>query len=175
MSETGGIIVRRASEEDLDTICEMIRLVVPKMNNLGNYQWNDTYPLRTDFSRDLDANQLWVATINSAVAGVIAICNEQPEEYAGIDWDVSVNALVPHRMAVHPMFNGRGVAKVLLQFAEEFAVAQGIKIVRVDTCTKNPATMSLFPKLGYLEKGEIILTGKPADHRFMCFEKILST
>jgi GNAT superfamily N-acetyltransferase len=86
---------------------------------------------------------------------------------------MNVRTVVPHRMAVHPGYKGLGIAKQLLMHAEEIALSKDISIVRVDTCTRNPATMKLFPSLGYIAIGEIFLKGKPLDHKFMCFEKML--
>jgi GNAT superfamily N-acetyltransferase len=176
MSEQGrSILIRAGKAEDLDAIQAIIVQVVPVMNAAGNFQWNETYPLRANFERDLENKELWVACHEDRVVGAIVCSFETPEEYAalGSAWDLSVPSLVPHRMAVDPAMKGLGVAKVLLTFAEELAQSRGLDRIRVDTCTRNAPTMSLFPKLGYSPVGEIQLRGKAPDLWFMCYEKIL--
>lgn len=168
------VIVRQAKTNDIESICGIIRQVVPLMNDHGNFQWNQDYPLYGDFEKDVANDELWVATCGNKIAGVIALSHEQPKEYFELEWDKSVQVLVPHRMAVHPDFRGYGIAKKLLQFAEDLALSYHINIIRVDTCTRNSATTKLFPSLGYIAIGEITLEGKPPDHKFMCYEKYLT-
>ncbi len=174
-SESVEVLVRAGATEDLDTIEAIIAQVVPVMNAEGNLQWNSTYPLRFHFQKDLDKKELWVACHNNKVLGVIVCSFETPEEYSalGSHWDVGIPSLVPHRMAVDPTAKRLGVAKTLLKFAETLAVSRGLDRIRVDTCTRNSATMSLFPQLGYTSMGEIQLHGKPPELWFMCFEKLL--
>jgi ribosomal protein S18 acetylase RimI-like enzyme len=178
MSEPSkSISIRAGSVEDLDVVQAIIAQVVPVMNAAGNFQWNDTYPLRANFEKDLENKELWVACNEGRVVGVIVCSFETPEEYAALGdaWDVSLPCLVPHRMAVDPAVKGLGIAKALLTFAEDLALSRGLDRIRVDTCTRNAPTMSLFPKLGYAAMGEIQLRGKAPDLWFMCFEKILKS
>lgn len=170
------VSIRAGCIDDLDAIQAIIAQVVPVMNAASNFQWNESYPLRANFEADLMHGELWVACNEGKIVGVIVCSFETPEEYAALNcWDVSLPCLVPHRMAVDPAAKGLGVAKALLAFAEELALSRGLDRVRVDTCTRNAPTMSLFPKLGYVAKGEIQLRGKAPDLWFMCFEKILKS
>lgn len=40
------------------------------------------------------------------------------QEYATVGWDLSIPALVPHRLVVHPKCSGLGVGKLLVTQAE---------------------------------------------------------
>ena len=106
MSASAGITFRKASHDDLDTITHIAQsLVVPIMNQSGNYQWNNTYPLRNDFLGDVNNDQLWVAEDKDSggeIAGFVALTTDQSPEYADVGWDLSVRSIVPHRLAVHP-------------------------------------------------------------------------
>jgi ribosomal protein S18 acetylase RimI-like enzyme len=150
----------------------LVRRVVPLMQASGNFQWTDDYPNEAVFAADIEQSQLWVTELDGTIAGVAALTQDQDAEYAQADWDVSEPALVTHRLAVDPAAQGKGVALALMAAAENQAVAQGLKVLRVDTNSENAATQRLFPKLGYRFAGEITLAFRPG-LRFFCYEKRL--
>jgi ribosomal protein S18 acetylase RimI-like enzyme len=165
--------IRLATQDDLPALIALVQRVVPLMLAAGNLQWDTTYPNQTVFQRDIDLGQLWVAEIDTALAGVAAITTDQEPDYTQVGWDIDEPAVVVHRLAVDPAFRGAGIAKALMQKAEAVAAEHGIPILRVDTNTRNAATQRLFPKLGYQLAGEISLQLRPG-LRFFCYEKRLS-
>jgi ribosomal protein S18 acetylase RimI-like enzyme len=167
------LLVRRATPEDIPAILALVRRVVPLMNASGNFQWSADYPNEAVFQTDIAQNHLWVAELDGTMAGIAALTQDQDAEYAQADWDVTEPALVTHRLAVDPAAQGQGVALALMQQAETQAVAQGLKVLRVDTNSENAATQRLFPKLGYHFAGEITLAFRPG-LRFFCYEKRLA-
>jgi ribosomal protein S18 acetylase RimI-like enzyme len=164
--------IRLATREDVPSLLELLRSVVPLMLAAGNLQWDDTYPNAGVFERDIERGQLWVADIDGCVAAVAAVTTDQEAEYAQVGWDVEEPAIVVHRLAVNPEFRGAGLAGALMNKAEEVAMERGISVLRVDTNTRNEATQRLFPKLGYVLAGEIGLGFRPG-LRFLCYEKRL--
>lgn len=165
-------MIRLATLSDIPAIMEVIREVVPIMRSAGNLQWDDKYPNEQVFEQDITEGQLWVADEDGTIAGVTAITTEQYPEYAQVGLDTSEEAIVTHRLAVSPHFRGRGLAADLLYQAEVVAIKRGIGILRIDTNSQNHATQQLFPKLGYVYKGEITLEFRPG-LSFVCFEKRL--
>ena len=166
------LLTRRAILADLPAILALVQRVVPLMNASGNFQWSSDYPNEAVFTTDIERNHLWVAELDGAVAGVAALTTDQDEEYAQADWDVAEPALVTHRLAVDPAAQGQGVALALMDQAETQAVAQSLRVLRVDTNSENAATQRLCPKLGYRFAGEITL-GFRLGLRFFCYEKRL--
>lgn len=144
------------------------------MRASGNLQWDDVYPNPQVFEQDIKDGQLWVAELDNQIAGVTATTTEQYPEYAQAGMDINEEAIVTHRLAVSPRFQGRGIARALMQQAEEVAQQRGIPLLRVDTNSQNHATQKLFPKMGYEYKGEITLQFRPG-LKFVCFEKRLPT
>lgn len=165
--------LRPATLSDIDSILQLVRRVVPLMRASGNLQWDDTYPNAQVFERDVNLNQPWLAEIDGQIAGVAAITTDQEPEYATVGWDITEPAIVVHRLAVDPAFQGKGIAAALMTQAEAVARDRGITILRVDTNTQNPATQRLFPKFGYVLSGEVQLNYRPG-LRFFCFEKRLT-
>jgi ribosomal protein S18 acetylase RimI-like enzyme len=171
---TAAMQVREAKLEDVAAVMGLVNRVVPQMRASGNLQWDDHYPNASVFERDVARAQLWVAEVDEHLAGVAAITTDQEPEYADVGWDLSEQAIVVHRLAVDPAFQGKGVAMALMLQAEAVGRTRGIAVLRVDTNTQNEATQRLFPKLGYVRAGEIGLGFRPG-LRFQCYEKRLST
>jgi GNAT superfamily N-acetyltransferase len=166
-------MIRLAKLTDIPSIMQVIADVVPIMRAAGNLQWDSTYPNPEVFEEDIKTGQLWVAEVDGTIAGLTAITTEQYPEYAQVGLDINEEAIVTHRLAVSPRFRGRGLAADLLQQAEVVAIKRGIRVLRIDTNTQNHATQQLFPKLGYILKGEISLEFRPG-LSFYCYEKRLS-
>ena len=165
--------IRLATPEDIPALALLMQRVVPLMRAVGNLQWDENYPNPEAFARDVQRGQLWVAEINGAVAGIVALTSDPEPDYVQADWDHTEPALVVHRLAVDPEFRGAGVARALMQQAEQVAAAQALPVIRVDTNVENQATQRLFPGLGYRFAGEITLRLRPG-LRFYCYEKRLS-
>jgi ribosomal protein S18 acetylase RimI-like enzyme len=166
--------IRLATQDDVPALMALIKRIVPLMLAAGNLQWDQDYPNEEVFQRDIALDQLWVAEIDTDIAGVAAVTMDQEPEYAQADWDFEEQAIVVHRLAVDTAFRGAGVAAALMQKAEEVAATRRIAVVRVDTNTENVATQRLFPKLGYRLAGEIGLSVRPG-LRFLCYEKRVQT
>ncbi|GAB3711745.1 GNAT family N-acetyltransferase [Spirosoma flavus] len=164
--------IRPATTDDIPALLLLIRNVVPLMRASGNFQWDDTYPNEAVFRQDISHSQLWVADIDGQIAGVAALTEDQEPEYAQVGFDLSQRAVVTHRLAVDPAFQGKGVAAALLTKAETLAYERNIAFLRIDTNSENQATQKLFPKLGYRYAGEITLGFRPG-LRFLAYEKRL--
>ena len=166
------MLIRPGSSKDVSQIMILVGNVVPLMIASGNLQWDNEYPNAEVFERDVELDQLWVAEIDGRIAGVAAITTDQEAEYAQVGFDINETAIVTHRLAVDPAFQGKGVAEALMIQAETVAKARKINVLRVDTNTQNVATQKLFPKLGYVLAGEIGLSFRPG-LKFKCYEKRL--
>jgi GNAT superfamily N-acetyltransferase len=164
--------IRTATLADIPGILQVIAEVVPGMIAAGNFQWDSTYPNAAVFEGDIAQGQLWVADADGDIAGVSAITTEQYPEYADVGLDINETAIVTHRLAVSTRHQGKGIAAMLMQQAEQVAIDRGIKTLRVDTNTANKATQSLFPKMGYRFAGEMGLHFRPG-LSFYCYEKRL--
>lgn len=166
------MIVRLATPADLPALVNLLKRVVPLMNQAGNFQWDDHYPNEGVFSQDITKEQLWVVEIDNQLAGVAALTEDQEPEYAQVGFDLSQRAIITHRLAVDPAFQGKGVAVALLAQAETLALERGIHFLRIDTNSENQVTQKLFPKAGYTYAGEITLGFRPG-LRFLAYEKKL--
>jgi GNAT superfamily N-acetyltransferase len=166
------LVIRLATLNEISALMLLVRKVVPLMRAAGNLQWDDAYPNATVFERDIELRQLWAADIDGSIGGFAAITTDQSPEYVQVGWDITVQTIVVHRLAVDPDRYGLGIATALMKKAEAVAAELGINTLRVDTNTHNEATQKLFPKLGYFLAGTITLDFRPGQ-RFLCYEKHL--
>ena len=78
------------------------------------------------FHNDIQNKSLWICETSdtknteNGIIGVCAITCDQNPEYADCGWNLSEPAIVPHRLAIHPSYQRKGIAK---QF---FLIAEGI-------------------------------------------------
>jgi ribosomal protein S18 acetylase RimI-like enzyme len=77
-----------------------------------------------------------------------------------------------HRLCLLPAFQGKGLAKQLMQFAEEYAVKNKYSSIRLDTYSKNFIALNLYDSLKYRRAGDVSFR---AGKTFHCFEKMLKT
>jgi len=107
----------------------------------------------------------------SELYGIITLNNLQSPEYSTIGWEYEdKNPLVIHRMCVAPDRQGKGIAKIFMVFAEDFALKNHHKSIRLDAFVNNPIATNIYRKLGYLERGTVRF--RKGD--FYCFEKCLA-
>jgi GNAT superfamily N-acetyltransferase len=168
-----GITLRLATSTDVPKILEIVKANLPLMRLAGNPQWDETYPLAQHFEADVELQQLWVAfdEERGEVVGCGALTESPEPDYAQAGCDLSLKSIVPHRMAIDPRCQRKGIATLFLRQAEQLAKDRGYSYVRIDTNKCNPAMPTLITKAGYEFKGEISLAGKPETYRYLCYEK----
>ena len=162
--------IRLAKEEDHDAIAQLFRRCSLAMRSEGIMQWSEDYPKPTELSNDISNNSLWIYLLNQSVAGTITINGIEHPEYKKVNW-IHSNFQVVHRLAVHPEYQKQGIARELMQFAEEHCANSGYASIRLDAFTKNPVNINFYSKLNYDQVGMIYF--KYHTEPFACFEKLL--
>lgn len=163
-------MIRKAKKEDIEAIMKMVQEAIALMNEEGNSQWDETYPLAEDFYKDMEEETLYVFD-DGKVKGVVCINRDQPAEYEPVAWKQDKEAIVIHRMAVSAESRGQGIAKQFMKFAEEKAGELGTGYIRTDTNSKNSRMNAMFQSLGYEKSGIINFRNNPND--FYCYEILL--
>ena len=80
--------------------------------------------------------------------------------------------LVVHRLAVLPNHQGKGLARKLMDFAENFAKEKNYDAIRLDTFSQNPRNQKFYSNRGYTNLGPVYLKYKK-DHPYFCYELLL--
>ncbi len=166
------IKIRKATENDLDEIMEIISEVQDEMKKDNNPQWNkeDDYPNRNKFLSDINNNALYVYE-DKIIKGFMAITIDQGD-YNDLLKTSNKKAYVLHRLAIKKEYRNEGIASKLFQFAESLAKENNIELLKGDTEKSNIKMNKLFNKLGFVQKGEFEYDDYPGHYNY--YEKELN-
>ncbi len=157
------------TEKDIKAIMNLIRVVINGMVAESIDQWDEIYPSEEIIRQDVDLKHSYGIYKNDTLIGYVVINDLFSPEYNSVNWKYSSKALVIHRLAIDPAFQGRGIAKQLMKYAEDFGMGNGYDTIRLDAFIKNPRAIALYEKLGYEKAGEVNFR----KGLFYCFEKSL--
>lgn len=150
------MIYRKAEIDEAKQIMRIIKDAVANMERVGVQQWNDSYPTLEIIEEDIKTSTGYVLTDEAGIAAYVCVSENQPKEYADIQWeDTEGRCCVIHRLVVAVDRQGRGVAKQLVRAYEKQAKEDGCSSIRLDTYSKNPISMKLYPGMGYTLKGDV--------------------
>ena len=159
----------KVTSVELDSVMALVGDAIHDMISNGIHQWDEAYPTRNIFEEDITAEELYCVKLDQTIVGVVALNNNQPFEYSRIRWSENDKPLIIHRLCIKPGFQRKGLAKLLMLFAENYAVEQHYSSIRLDAFTCNPKALGLYDSLNYIRKG--IVEFRKRD--FYCYEKVL--
>ena len=166
-------MIRRANQSEIEKIITITKACAAKMIEDGIFQWNEHYPNKLAFEKDLKRDELYVLELDQTVVGSITISTLKDAEYEPIAWlTEDSNQRYIHRVAVHPAYQGKGWARHLMDFAEDLAKKEGAVSVRLDTFSQNQRNQRFYEARGY-QRLESIYFPKQSEHPFYCYEKVL--
>jgi len=161
------ILTALAQPSDLEELSALLQAVLIQLRTQGNGQWDAEYPSREDIVQDLAHETLYVIRRTQQIVAAITIDQNTPQEYSQLSWNNPPPVVSFHRLMVHPAFQGQGLAKALLHFAETIAQRDHASSIRLDAFAENEAANHLYQVLGYREVGKLAFrTGT-----FCCYEK----
>jgi len=163
--------VRAADEADVDRVMELLAACIDGMRREGIDQWDDVYPNRETVLADAHEHTLFLGSLDAApLVGAIVVNEYQSPNYLEVPWTITAPRIaVVHRVMVDPQHQGKGIARELMEFAEERARTLGYGAVRLDAFTQNPRALQLYRRLGYYDAGWVTFPKGV----FRCFEKAL--
>lgn len=145
---------RKATNTDIDRICDMIKSAIKEMEKNNIFQWDEIYPTKEDFLSDIERDQLFVGCEGGDICAVYAVNTDCDEQYKNGSWNYpNSDFRVIHRLCVNPKYQNRGIAKHTLNYIEENLANDGVESVRLDVFAENPFALSLYQKNGYKTVG----------------------
>jgi GNAT superfamily N-acetyltransferase len=109
-------------------------------------------PMLDDYAKRIDDRQVWVLDGDDGIAGVLVL-EETPDGF------------LLDNIAVSPDHQGRGLGRVLLNFAEAEALRRGWNEIRLYTHVLMTENISIYRRTGYLETARV--TEKGFDRIYM--------
>ena len=164
-------MIRKATVLDLNSIMQITKACAKHMINQQIYQWNEYYPNRNAFENDVQRGELYVYMQNNICMGCIVITTIKDVEYIPIEWLTKNKNIYIHRLAVHPKYQGKGIAQHMMTFAENYAKINGYSSVRLDTFSQNKRNQKFYETRGYKRLGNIYFP-KQSKHPFYCYELV---
>ena len=167
-------MISKGKLHELDAILALTRSCGKHMRENGIDQWDENYQDRESILNDLNTETLFAYREDDIVLGIVVLNLSQDEEYAEINWSTSDadRNIVVHRLAVHPDHQGKGIARKIMDFAEQFAKEERYDAIRLDTFSQNPRNQKFYTNRGYTDLGPVYLKYKK-DHPYYCYELIL--
>jgi GNAT superfamily N-acetyltransferase len=95
-------------------------------------------PMLLDYSTLVREGKVWVAEYQDGVSGTLVLFPTEEDFYLDT-------------IAVSPAFQGLGLGRALLQFAEQEALLRGYTSIYLCTNIKMTENQILYPKIGYVE------------------------
>lgn len=165
-------MIRKAVLKDIDKLLEITKACAAAMILNNIYQWNEFYPNKQAFLRDIDRDELYVLEIDENIIGCITISTFMDEEYANISWlTPNGNNIYVHRLAISPIHQGAGYAQHFMDYAEVYAKKSDVTSIRLDTFSQNSRNIKFYELRGYKRLGEIYFP-KQSKHPFFCYELV---
>ncbi|WP_336776952.1 GNAT family N-acetyltransferase [Paenibacillus sp. MMO-58] len=160
------------TKSDLKSLVQLYRDVSAALRREGIHQWDRFYPNRFVIGSDVKRGTAFGLHEGGRVIGAVVVDGRQSGKYKGLPWkDQSGDSACIHRLAVHPEWQGKGIGRTLLQYAELEARCKGCTSIRLDVFTGNPGAVGMYQRAGYAEVGAIRF---PMRHEpYLCFEKPL--
>ena len=162
---------RKATLQEIPQIWEILQKATQRRKEDGSNQWQDGYPNPEVVKADIEKETGFVLTEGEILVGYCAVLINDEPAYAGIEgkWLSNEDFVVVHRIAIAQNYLGKGLAKEMMKFVEEFAIKNNIYSVKADTNFDNLAMMKSFEKAGYVYCGEVFFRGSAR----RAYEKVL--
>lgn len=165
---------RKSKLEDITGIMHIINKAKISLKRAGIDQWQKGYPNEQVIQEDISKEESYVALIDGAIIGTVAITFSEEHHYDTLrdgEWlNKDASYAVIHRIAVDNDYKGKGIAGFLISQASILGAGK-IQSIRIDTHEKNLPMQSAIMKQGFTLCGQItLLDGTDR----LTFEKIIT-
>ena len=167
-------MIRKAKLNDLREIKKLTEACAKALQQQNIFQWNEHYPSLEKLQNDIEKQELYVLEAENTIISIIVLTSKMDEVYRNINWlSKTGNNLYVHRLATRPEFWGKGFARKMMDFAEEFAKNKNFTSIRLDTFSENIRNQKFYESRGYTKLGDVYFPHKN-EHPFHCYEKLLA-
>ena len=164
--------INQAKPTDLIEILYLLKVCTRDMNANGQIFWNSCFPPTESVQSDLANGFIYLTKDKGVCKGMITLNVNEPEEYKDLNLSTSAKkTLYLQNIAVHPRWQGTGIATQMINFAQKFAREQGYDSIRLDIFKQSEQARQLCEKQLFKEVASF-----HADYQkvpFICYEKQL--
>lgn len=157
---------------DLVEIMYLLRVCVKDMNEKGMKQWNSVHPDAAIIKRNLSNGFIYLIKDKGVCKGMVTLTAEQPEDHIGLNSGSNgKRVLYLQWMAVHPFWQGTGISRILLEYAEDFARKNSYDTMQLDIFSNHELTEVISKNNDFTELGKFHSSFQKTP--FICYEKVL--
>jgi GNAT superfamily N-acetyltransferase len=162
---------RKAEISEIAPIWRILQQAVLRRKEEGSNQWQDGYPNPEIVQKDIEKGEGFVLLSGETIIGYSAVLINNEPAYEKIEgnWLTNDDFVVLHRVAISEKYLGKGFAKMILGYIEDFARSNNIYSIKADTNFDNIAMLKIFENSGYSYCGEVYFRGSARK----AYEKVL--
>ena len=162
---------RKAELSEISPIWRILQQAVLRRKEEGSNQWQDGYPNPEVVQKDIEKGDGFVLLSGETIIGYSAVLINNEPAYEKIEgnWLTNDDFVVLHRVAISEKYLGKGFAKMILGYIEDFARSNNIYSIKADTNFDNIAMLKIFKNSGYSYCGEVYFRGSARK----AYEKVL--
>ena len=147
---------RPAEASELKEITELYLGSIKHLTEQGINQWDEIYPNETVLAGDIMNREMYVLTEESRILSCVVLNEAQDIKYQTGDWKHREGRIIViHRLCVNHNFQGRGLGRTTMEYAERLIKATGYASIRLDVFSDNYISRNLYEKLGYTYTGMV--------------------
>lgn len=164
------MILEPATDQDFDEAYTLLVACKEDLMTQNIGQWDDNYPNPDHVAADIHQGGLFKYVLETDIVGIISIDSKQEPEYSSIPWTYTGGSIaIIHRLAVHPLLQGRGYGSRIMDGAEKIINEKDFSTIRLDAYAGNLKLLEFYEKRGYRRVGDFFYPSRPLP--FICFEK----
>jgi ribosomal protein S18 acetylase RimI-like enzyme len=162
----------KAKPIDLIEILYLLRVCILDMNVKGLKHWNSAFPGAETVQQDLDNGSIYLMKEKGVCKGMVTLNTDEPEDYYQLNFQSGKQKpLYLQNLAVHPRWQGLGIAKLLIEYAQKLAREKGFDCIRMDVFKPSDGARQLFEKQDFQEVSSFHSAYQQIP--FVCYEKQL--
>jgi ribosomal protein S18 acetylase RimI-like enzyme len=162
----------QAKSTDLIEILYLLRVCIRDMNGQGLKHWNSTYPDVENIKADLGNGLIYLVKDRGVCKGMVTMNEHQPDEYKSLVFPSGMQKpLYLRNMVVHPKWQGKGIATMMIEYAQNMAREKGLDCIRLDVFMPSKNARQLYEKQLFREVATF--HSETQKIPFVCYEKQL--
>jgi ribosomal protein S18 acetylase RimI-like enzyme len=164
--------INQGRQTDLIEVLYLLKTCILEMNTKGLKHWNNTVPGPEAIQTDLIEGRIYLMKDKGVCKGMVTLNDEIPDDYKSLDFNQNkTKALYLRNMAVHPRWQGTGIATQLMDFVMNFAREKGFDCIRLDVFEASEQARKIYEKNLFNEVTSFYTSYQKIP--FICYEKKL--
>jgi ribosomal protein S18 acetylase RimI-like enzyme len=164
--------ITQAKGNDLIEILFLLRVCILDMNLKGLKHWNSVYPGTELIRKDLENGRIYLVRDRKVCKGMVTLDETEPEDYRQLEFPSGRNKpLYLKNLAVHPQWQGKGIAGLLIDYVSKLALEKGFDCIRIDVFNSGENSIKLCEKQSFKEVASFHCAFQKIP--FICYEKLL--